>query len=141
VLDINSNACTQQTVQLAAINHPEAVGYLAVRMPAAVPIFAGSSIATTGDAYVLELRHTSGWDSGIGIGGVLVHLHGQDGYSYWVDQIGAWGTFPGGGALLIEGDSYVDAARQNLYVAVNSIDENAHTAVVTIGTRDPERAG
>jgi len=141
VLDINSNTCTQQTVQLAALNHPEAVGFLAVRMPAAVPIFGGSSIATTGDAYVLELRHPSGWDSGIGLSGVLVHLHGQDGYSYWVDQPGTWGTYPGGGALMIEGDAYIDAAKQNLYVAVNSIDDTAHTAVVTVGTRAPNGQG
>jgi hypothetical protein len=139
--DIGGSACTQQTVQLAALNHPEATGFLAVRVPAAVPIFANTTSATTGDYYTVELRHPSLWDTGIIVGGVLIHLHGQDGFGYWVDQPGAWGTYPFGGALMLAGDAYVDAARQNLYVAVNSIDDAAHTAVVTVGARDPSAQG
>lgn len=141
IVDIGGNACTQQTVQLAALNHPEATGYLMARVPAAVPIFAGSAIPTTGDAYAVELRTTTGWDAGIGRDGVLVHLHGQDSYSYWISQSGSWGTFPNGASLMRAGDEYVDAVKQNFYLAVNSIDATAHTAVVTIGARNTDAQG
>ena len=144
IVDIGGSACTQQTVQLAALNHPEATGYLMARVPAAVPIFGGSAIATTGDAYAVELRNTTGWDAGIGQDGVLVHLHGQDtptSYSYWISQSGAWGTFPNGASLMSAGDEYVDAVKQNFYLAVNSIDSAAHTAVVTIGARNTDAQG
>src|SRR5262249_19589891 len=122
--------------------------YLAVRRNAAVPIFAGTALARTGDYYTVELRDKSAWDAGIAQNGVLVHLHGEDGFSYWVDQSGAWGTYSGSAAcdlgvcaLLRGGGEYVDAAKQNFYLAVNSIDESAHTAVVTIGSRDPNAQG
>lgn len=152
VLALSSPSCAQQTVQLAALNHPEAAGYLAVRVPAAVPIFAGAPAppATTGDYYTVELRDKSGWDEGIVQNGVLVHVHGQDGYSYWIDADGAWGAYSGPVAcefqfgkcaMLIPGGRYVDAAKQNFYVAVNSVDKDAHTAVVTIGSRDPNAQG
>jgi hypothetical protein len=149
VIDIGTSACAQQTIQLAALNHPEAVGYLAARTPAAVPIFTGSPSATTGDHYMVELRDRSGWDAGIPRNGVLIHLHGQDGFSYWAGRSGAWGTFSGSAAstsrnfrgLMIAGDQYADAAKQNFYVAVNSIDAPGHTAVVTIGARDPNAQG
>jgi M6 family metalloprotease-like protein len=129
-LAFNNTACAQQTIQLAALNHPEAAGFLEVRMPAAVPIVDG---ATTGDYYTVELRDKSGWDSGITQNGVLIHLHGLDAYSYWVDQSGAWGTYSGSAPLMLPGSEYVDAATQNVYVAVNSVDPAAHTAIVTLG--------
>jgi hypothetical protein len=148
VLTLSSSSCAQQTVQLAALNHPEAAGYLAVRVPAAVPIFAGTALATTGDYYTVELRDQSGWDAGIVRNGVLVHLHGQDGYSYWLNANGAWGAYSGAiacqsgrCALLRPGGEYADGAKQNFYVAVNSIDEAAHTAVVTIASKAPDAQG
>lgn len=149
VIDVGTSACAQQTIQLAALNHPEVVGYLAARTPAAVPIFTGSPSATTGDHYMVELRDKSGWDEGIPRNGVLIHLHGQDGFSYWAGRSGAWGTFSGSAAstsrnfrgLMLAGDQYADAAKQNFYVAVNSIDAPGHTAVVTIGARDPNAQG
>lgn len=144
VLTLPSSSCAQQTVQLAALNHPEATGYLTIRAPAAVPIFQTSpTLKTTGDYYTVELRDKSGWDAGIFENGILVHLHGQDTYSYWVDQSGAWGnySFTTFNPLMIAGDEYVDAAKQNFYLAVNGIDTAGHTAVVTIGTRDPNGSG
>src|SRR5262245_43905957 len=142
VLTLPSSSCAQQTIQLAALNHPEATGYLAIRAPAAVPIFQTSAtLKTTGDYYTVELRDKSGWDAGIFENGILVHLHGQDSYSYWVDQSGAWGNYTTFNPLMIAGDEYVDAAKQNFWLAVNSIDTAGHTAVVTIGTRDPNGSG
>lgn len=142
VLMLSSPSCAQQTVQLAALNHPEVAGYLTVSAPAAVPIFTTSAtLATTGDYYTVELRDKSGWDEGIAENGILVHLHGQDTYSYWISQSGAWGNYPNTFPLMVAGDEYIDAAKQNFWLAVNSIDTAGHRAVVTIGTRDPNGQG
>jgi hypothetical protein len=120
--DFTTDACTQRTVQMAALNHPEASGYLQARIPAAVPI-KKISTSTTSDYYSIELRSKSGWDEGIPADTFLLHLKGQDNYSYWVDQAGA----------LTAGRQYVDAERK-AYVAVNSIDPQAHTGVVTLAS-------
>lgn len=140
LLEIGGDACTQQTIQLAALNHPQVPGYLAARIPAAVPIFANLPGATTGDYYTVSMRHPSNWDEGIGSSGVLINLHGQDTYAYFVNAAGAWGSYIGS-ALMGPGDAYVDAASQNLYVAVNAIDDDARTAFVTIGARKPGATG
>jgi hypothetical protein len=132
--DFNNSSCQQQTVQVAALNHPEAAGYLEVQVPAAIPI-SKIGTSTTTDHYALELREKSGWDAGIPQDMVLVHLHGQDGYSYWVDRSGIAGTYFKAGGLgnaLPAGGEYVDAAN-NTYVAVNHIDRSAHNATITLG--------
>jgi len=117
------NTCTQQTVQLAALNHPEASGHLQARIPAAVPIVKQFT-STTSDYYSVELRSKSGWDTGIPTDTFLVHLKGQDSYSYWVDAAGA----------LTAGRQFVDT-EHNTYIAVNSITATpATTGVVTLGS-------
>jgi len=123
VLTFNPSGCTQQTVQMAALNHPEAAGPLEARIPAAVPINK-TLTSTTSDYYSIELRSKSGWDSGIPDDTFLVHMRGQDGYSYWVDSAGA----------LTAGTEFVDAAR-NTYVGVNSIERTpASNGVITLSS-------
>ena len=92
----------------------------------------------------VELRDKSGWDEGIGRTACSSISTARTATPTGVDADGAWGAYSGAiacqrgkCALLLPGGRYVDAAMQNLYVAVNSIDEGAHTAVVTIGSRDP----
>lgn len=122
-LTMNTSGCTQQSVQMAALNRPEATGPLQVRIPAAVPIVKQFT-STTSDHYSIELRSRSGWDGGIPRDTFLVHLKGQDTYSYWVDSAGA----------LTAGREFVDAAR-GVYVAVNSITASpASTGVITVGS-------
>ena len=81
----SNSTCGQQTIGMAALNHPEAAGFLEARIPASVPIGI-TGVSTTGDRYALEFREKSSWDGGILQDGVLVHVHGQDGYSYWVES-------------------------------------------------------
>jgi len=138
--DFSNSSCNQRTAQLAAVNRPGAAGYLGAQIPTAIAI-SGIKRSTTTDHYAVELRERSSWDAGIGGSRVLIHLHGQDGYSYWVDSSGIAGTYyaanrvnwPNGqGPYLIAGEEYVDAAN-SAYVAVNRIDVAAHTATLTLG--------
>jgi hypothetical protein len=122
-LTLDTDNCTQQTTQMAALNHPEASGPLQARFPAAVPIVKQFT-STTSDYYSVELRSRSGWDGGIPADTFLVHLKGRDGYSYWVDGAGA----------LTAGEQFADAVHK-IYVGVNSIGETpASTGVVTLGS-------
>jgi hypothetical protein len=133
IRDFTNASCNQRTFQMAAINHPEAPGYLEARIPASVFI-QKIGTSTTTDHYAIELRDKSGWDAGIGPNVVLIHMHGQDDYSYWVDPASTLGTyyrtsFQTDG--LVTGDEYVDTARK-AFVAVQAMDDAAHTATVTI---------
>jgi hypothetical protein len=87
---------------------------------------------TVGDSYTIELRNKSGWDRGIPADAFVLHLHGQDTYSYWVD-VDSGGNVVGHSGGLYAGDGYVDAAN-GTYIAVNSIDPAAGTGVVTVGS-------
>lgn len=138
VRDFDNSTCAQRTMTLAALNHPEAAGFLEARIPAAVAINHATESTVT-DYYTLEFRERSGWDAGIRLDGVVIHLHGNDGRSYLVDRSGLAGTYvatprtpfdfiPVPGA----GSQYVDPSRRT-YVAVNRVDVGAHTAVVTVG--------
>jgi len=120
--------CNQTTVTLAALNHPEATGTMEVRIPAAMTI-ANPTGTTSTDYYTLELRDKSLWDRGIPQNSVLLHIHGLDGFSYWIDKIG--GTFVGTGGAFYAGDRYSDAAN-NVVFAVMSMNTAGHTAVVAI---------
>lgn len=117
--DFTTDSCTQRTVQMAALNHPEASGVQQSRIPAAVPI--GS--VTTSDYYSVELRSATGWDAGFGADTFLLDLKGKDNRSYWVDAAGA----------LTTGREYVDAPNKT-YVAVNSITPSSSTGLVTLGS-------
>lgn len=138
VRDFDNRSCGQRTVELAALNHPEASKYLEARIPAAVPINKPvGPVSTTGDYYTVELRGKSGWDAALDQDVVLLHLHGQDGFSYWVDTSSVAGAFykvrfTGESFGLYAGEEYVDTAN-NAYVAVNAIDNVAHKTTVTLG--------
>jgi len=126
-LTFNNGSCAQQVLELAALDHAQASGYLAARIPAARQFG-----ATTSDYYYVELRHQDRWDSGIPQDAVLVHLRGQDGRSYWVDQAPQGALFSGSSPALLVGSEYVDAA-YSTYVAVNKIDPSGPSALVTLG--------
>jgi hypothetical protein len=133
ITNLDNSSCQQSSVQLAALNHPEASGFLEARIPASIFI-QKIKTSTTTDHYALEFREASGLDAGIGRDTVLVHLHGQDNYSYWVDKSGIAGTYysASGGTLLRGGDEYVDTTNK-AYVAVNKLDSAAHNATLTMG--------
>jgi len=133
ITTLDNSTCQQSTIDLAALNHPEASGFLDARIPASIFI-QKIGTSTTTDRYDLEFREASGLDAGILNDTVLVHLHGQDTYSYWVDQSGIAGTYvsASGGTLLQAGDEYVDTTNK-AYVAVNKLTPSAHTATLTIG--------
>jgi len=132
ITNLDNSSCRQSTVQLAALNHPEATGFLEATIPASIFI-QKIGTSTTTDHYSLEFREASGWDGGIFQDTVLVHLHGQDSYSYWVDKSGIAGTYytAGGGTRMAGGDEYVDSGNK-AYVAVNSLDSTAHDATLTL---------
>ena len=129
----DNSACRQSTVAMAALNHPEVPGFLEVRVPAAIPISFGAMQLTTTDYYAVELRSKDGWDAGIPADTTVIHLHGQDDYSYLVDTNGVIGTYyrPPGIGQGAAGTEYVDTAR-NAYIAINTLDAAANTATVTV---------
>jgi hypothetical protein len=127
--NFDSGGCAQTSFGMAALNRPEAPGYLEVRRPAAVTI-PNPGGTTIGDYYTIELRNKSGWDRGIPADAFVLHLHGQDTYSYWVDSVA--GSIVGHNGGLEAGDEYVDAANST-YIAVNSIDPATGSGVVTVG--------
>jgi M6 family metalloprotease-like protein len=141
----NSSCSGQQTITMAALNHPEVSGILGAQIPASIPI-AITGVSTTGDRYAVEFREKSSWDGGILQDGVLIHLHGVDNYSYWVDSSGIAGTgvylspggspaptdFSGRAIPMSAGMEYVDTANK-AFVAVNRVDRPSHTALITTG--------
>jgi hypothetical protein len=126
---LDSASCTPKTIQLASLSHAEAAGYLQATTPATVTIATppdgnGQPTSTTSDYYSVEFRSKTGWDAGIPADSVLMHLHGKDQYSYWVDRAGT-------GGALTAGSVFADPA-QRTYLAVNAIDATNFTATVTL---------
>ncbi len=126
----SNGSCTQTTRDLAALNYPSATGDMEIRIPAALTIPLPGSGTTSTDYYTLELRDKSLWDRGIPQNSVLLHVHGLNGFSYWVDQFG--GSAVGHSGALYLNDEFVDSGN-NTYIAVNRMDTIAHTATVTLG--------
>jgi hypothetical protein len=127
--NFSNSSCTQTTRDLAALNHPEASGDMEIRIPASLTIPNSNSGTTTSDYYTIELRDKSLWDRGIPQNAVLLHLHGLDGRSYWVDKFGS--SFVGHSGAMYLGDEFADAG-DNVIVAVNRMDASAHTATVAL---------
>jgi hypothetical protein len=127
--NFNNSSCTQTTQDLAALNHPEATGDMEIRIPASLTIPIPKSKTTTSDYYTIELRDKSLWDRGIPQNAVLLHLHGGDGVSYWVDKFG--GNFVGHSGAMYLGDEFADTGN-NVVVAVNRMNTSAHTATVAL---------
>lgn len=130
------NECRNGTFTMAALNHPEVSGNKAIRTNDVRTIMTPSPAAgqppgsTMSDYLSVELRSKSGWDRGIAADAFLLYLHGQDGYSYWVDNVDGVG---GNGVLDQPGDWYVNPAG-NVYVAVNSISPASYTGEVTLSS-------
>jgi len=123
VLDLDNSSCNQTTMDLVALNQNGIAGKFVARIPASVVIPTPGSTTTTSDKYWLEYREATGWDQGV-LPGVILHLHGADNYSYWVDSATSDGR-------LVAGEEYVDAP-QKTYVAVHKLDTAAHKAQITI---------
>jgi hypothetical protein len=107
-----------------------------VRIPAAltIPLPTPPGGTTSTDYYTLELRDKSAWDRGIPQNSVLLHVHGLNGYSYWIDQIGLIPVGTGGAFYL--GNEYADTAN-NVRFAVVRMDATGHTATVAIADGPP----
>jgi hypothetical protein len=73
------NKTGTETFTLAALNRPEANGYLMASIPPA----AGSASKTS---YVIEFRQKKGWDAGIARDAVLVHEVRSDGTCYLLSR-------------------------------------------------------
>jgi hypothetical protein len=123
VFDLDNSACNQTTMDLVALNQNGISGKFAARIPASIVINTPASTTTTSDKYWLEYREATGWDAGVPPG-VILHLHGADGYAYWVDSATADGR-------LVSGEEFADAA-QKTYVAVNNTNTTTHLAKITI---------
>jgi hypothetical protein len=123
VFDLDNSACNQTTMDLVALNQNGVSGKFVARIPASIVINTPGSTTTTSDKYWLEYREATGWDAGVPPG-VILHLHGADGYAYWVDSATADGR-------LVSGEEFADAA-QKTYIAVNSTNTTTHKATITI---------
>ncbi|MFN2543938.1 MAG: Ig-like domain-containing protein [Actinomycetota bacterium] len=128
VLDLDNSSCNQTTTDLVALNQNGIAGKFVARIPASVVIPAPGNTTTTSDKYWLEYREATGWDQGVPPG-VVLHLHGGDGYGYWVNAVG--GVPIGHNGRLLEGDEFVDSP-QKTFIAVNRRDTTAHKATITI---------
>src|SRR5580765_1795782 len=129
----SSGSCAQTTRDLAALNYPGASGDMEVRVPASVtiPLPTPPGGTTICDYYTIELRDKSMWDRAIPQNSVLLHLHGLNGVSYWVDKFG--GSFVGHNGAMYLADEFLDSG-SNVVIAVNRMNTSAHTATVAIAT-------
>jgi hypothetical protein len=126
-------SCAQTTRDVAALGYPSASGDMEIRVPGTVtiPLPNPPGGTTNSDYYTIELRDKSLWDRGIPQNSVLLHLHGLDGRSYWVDTFNASAVGTAGAMYLA--DQFVDSAN-NVIITVNRMNTAAHTATVAIST-------
>lgn len=131
---LDTSSCRQQTYEMAALNRPEKSGLLQLRIPASVQIPASGGAMINSEYYSVELRAAVDWDRGIPADAFVLHLKGSNGRSYLLDRDpGGTPVGPLGDGALWAGGVYVDAARK-AYVAVNSINGDDYTGVVTLGS-------
>jgi hypothetical protein len=143
----DNSSCRQATYTMAALNHPEKSGFQEIRIPASGTFPVANSQTINTDYYTVELRSKSGWDRGIPGDGFVLHLKSSDGHSYLVDwdrlrlSVGTRdqnGNLVEPGALRpdspsLTGRIYIDSTT-NAYIAPNSIDNQAFTGVITVGS-------
>ena len=118
-----ANGRSSATVTLAALNRPEAGGYLMASVPPAV----GSALKT---AYIVEFRQKRGWDAGIPADTVLVHEVRENGTCYLLSRIERTDA----GAVEVLAGQQFSVPERSLTVSVSSFDSAAGTAKVTIST-------
>jgi hypothetical protein len=109
------------TITLAALNRPDADGYLMASIPPA----AGAASKT---AYVVEFRQKRGWDAGIPRDTVLLHEVRSNGLCYLLSRIERADP---ASIQVLAGQEFRIAARK-LTVKALSFDSAASTAKVTI---------
>jgi len=99
---------------LAALNHPEANGYLMIKFV--------MNANDPSQYYTLEFRRKEAWDQAIPEDTVLIHLV-KNGLSYLITA--------DGGPQRVPGQGFVDPPR-NLFINVQSIDTASSTATVDV---------
>jgi hypothetical protein len=109
-----------ETITLAALGHPEANGFLTVK----IPVDGSTSNHST---FMIEFRRSDRWDAGFQRDAVLVHEIRSDGLSYLQNAE----TNP----ELLPGQEF-RIPRRNWNVKVESFDPVAATAVVSISGFD-----
>jgi hypothetical protein len=123
ILTFGADGATSRTMTLAALDHPEAAGYMLIRVP-----------FDPGDLnryYTVEMRRRTTWDAGIPVDTVLIHevKKRDDGVYY---------SF-----LLRErtpGKNPVQSVSANgITIHVNNVNAGANQASVTITSNFPDR--
>lgn len=105
-----------QTVTIAALNHPEANGYLMAKVP--------FDAADPDHYYAIEFRRKTGWDQGIPQDTVLINEVRANGLAYLIGS--------DGGPQRLTNMTFRDADN-NLVISVLNLNLNTSTAVVNMG--------
>jgi len=108
-----------QSLILAALNHPEAIGHLVVK----VPIEPGNP----DHYYTIEHRRKTDWDQGIPRDTVLIHEVRSNGICYLIRA--------DGGPERLPGQIFRDVAN-NVAITVLSMDAASSTATVNVGRNE-----
>lgn len=123
ILTVGANGTSSMTFTLAALNHPEAPGYMIARIP-----------FDPGDLnhfYVVELRSKSGWDGGIPANIVLIHevKRRDDGvyYSFLLRQRTG------------DRDPIQSLSANGVTISVTGINPATHQATVSVTTQMVDR--
>jgi hypothetical protein len=108
------------SITLAALDHPEANGYLMVKLL--------MNANDQSQYYTVEFRRKDGWDQAIPQDTVLVHLvkngpMGENGLSYLIRA--------DGGPQRLPGQGFVDPTG-NLSITVRNIDPVSSTAIIDV---------
>jgi len=112
------NGASQSTL-LAALNHPEAVGYFMVKVP--------FDAADPNHYYTVEFRRKTDWDQGIPRDTVLIHEVRADGLSYLIRGNGGPERLP---------DQTFRDVNNNVAITVLNLDPGSSTATINIGPNE-----
>ncbi len=122
-----------QTVALAAINRPDADGYLMLKLIGSGRV-SGQTMPST---YTVEFRRAAGWDRGLTSDRVLVHEVRPDGLVRLLTNFSG-GVLNVGSELVISGASIpagtVSVTLPPAVVRLNSVDSTASTAHLRVWT-------
>lgn len=108
------NGASQNAI-LAALNHPEASGYLMAKVP--------FDTVNPNHYYTVEFRRKTDWDQGIPQDAVLIHEVRTDGLFYLIKA--------NGGPERLSGQTFRDVSN-NVAITVLNIDSASSTATVNI---------
>ena len=110
---------TSKTVTLAAVNHPEANGFLMTKVPI--------DAANPNHYYSVEFRRKTGWDAGIPQDTVLIHELRPDGLFQLIRA--------DGGAERLQDQTFHDL-NNNVAITVLNINSASSTATINIGRNE-----